>query len=382
MKMSRAIAFVLTIALVATLGVAAMQVETQAAPPPVMGDAVIELSGRIVQVIFNRNGVFGGTDISVSRWVMNGSAIGSDRMPTFVAPAGRTFTGWSTTSMGPHQAFTADTVVDLPDGEWEAQVYARWGFTSIIDPDPGPGGNGGGEFGTGDNDSGPGGGGTNVGGGGGAGGGGGSAGGGGGAAGGGGAGRPPGGGMDVGEPGSPPMGGDGGLFDFVFGGEEAEVAPPPTLPGAVSVWESQPGGGRLEDTTIPSLGGVLLYSPEEMASWSLVNLILAAIGAIFAAMITIRALIHKKNENEEDGKEKQHRLGWFVGANVLGILGAVLFVIFQDMSTAMVLLDRLTIVHAAIFAVQVVAIYLLLRKSKSKDGDHDDRGLELNMAHA
>jgi len=394
MKITRAIASVLIIALVATLCLAAVQVDAQAAPSAA-GPAIIEFSGRVVQVRFHRNLVIGGPDVSVGRTIFEGGTVGEANMPVFAPPAGRTFIGWNTHRHGTGSAFTSSTVVSIPEPGWGMDVYAMWIFTGGGGNNGGGNGNGGGGPGNG-----TGGGGTETGGGGGgdstdtggggtgSGAGGGPVGGGGGAAGGGagGAPTPPMGGMDIADPIAPPMGGDGGIFDFIFGGGESEVTIPgadgtPSLPGPISVWEGDSGSGLLEDSGIPSVGGVLLYAPEGVGSWSLLNLILGAIGAIFAVMITVRAVMQKKREQgEEDQKEKRHGLAWLLTTNILGVAGVVLFVIFQDMSRMMVFVDRWTIVHVVIFAVQVLAIWLLLRSDKDRDSDQGDRGLE--YAHA
>jgi hypothetical protein len=52
---------------------------------------------------------------------------------------------------------------------------------------------------------------------------------------------------------------------------------------------------------------------------------------------------------------------------VTALIGVILFILFQDMRLPMVLIDRLTIIHAFIFAVEIVCM-----KRSSKKHEHEE----------
>ena len=126
------------------------------------------------------------------------------------------------------------------------------------------------------------------------------------------------------------------------------------------------------------LGGLPVVAPNGVASWALLNLIFAIVGAIFAIMITVRTLVRKKREDDQEPvyegaqekkEERKGRLAWLGVAIVMGLAGALLFLLTQDMSRMMVWVDIWTIVHAVAFVVQAVAVWFLLRGDRKKDDD-------------
>jgi len=126
-----------------------------------------------------------------------------------------------------------------------------------------------------------------------------------------------------------------------------------------------PFGGR----TIP------LFAPIGMRSWALVNLILAVLGVILALFLAAHALLRRRSDNRldaPDGAEyevdrhyRKYRPIWLAVACVAGLLGILLFVLTQDMSAMMALMDRWTILQAVIFAAEIVAT--IFKQKRSKD---------------
>lgn len=130
---------------------------------------------------------------------------------------------------------------------------------------------------------------------------------------------------------------------------------------------------KIGNTEVPLYG-------NQNATWALINLILAVAGAVIAAMILIRSIYRKfskdKNEDNEANyddenryeEEKKTRPIWYIVTFVMAVLGAVIFIITQDMSLDMVMVDNWTIVNAIIFAIEVVASVFIFR-TKEKENE-------------
>jgi hypothetical protein len=149
-------------------------------------------------------------------------------------------------------------------------------------------------------------------------------------------------------------------------------------------------GGTLELTTenTPLFGGVPLFAANGTPTWALLNLILAALGITLAMLSLLRRTIADNKEQEnieqenselnyENQEEKEPRGSrknlWLIIGSVAGVIGVILFIIFQDITAVMVWVDFLTIAHIALFAVGIVAAILATRN----DRDKDDTGGEL-----
>jgi uncharacterized repeat protein (TIGR02543 family) len=126
---------------------------------------------------------------------------------------------------------------------------------------------------------------------------------------------------------------------------------------------------------------VPLFARFGEAAWALVNLILCALGAIAAIILIVRALLQKKNdkkesdenerraagdtrrprEDEEDEQQRRYRLTWLATAIIAGILGVLVFILTENMSNPMALVDVWTIANAIIFAIEAVAMVFVFR---------------------
>jgi hypothetical protein len=117
-----------------------------------------------------------------------------------------------------------------------------------------------------------------------------------------------------------------------------------------------------------------------LAVWALVNLILSVVGVILAVLLTVCVLLQKKKKKtvqeknvkglyvEECTEEQKKRLTlWLLVSIVLGIAGVIVFLLTEDMSRTMALVDKWTIVNAVILAVEIIAIALHAKTQKSKN---------------
>jgi len=171
---------------------------------------------------------------------------------------------------------------------------------------------------------------------------------------------------------------------------EPELIFPPTLipasPGGIVTLPPEPPAPEqtpaeppaqaavveIEEPLVPLIAPPIMDAPLGMKAWALLNLILCTIGAIFAAATVIRATLQKKREpneaddtynpDEDEGQIKRCNFTWLVTTAILGILSVLLFLLTQDMTNPMVLSDNWTLVHAAILAVEVIAIMLAFQR--------------------
>ena len=58
------------------------------------------------------------------------------------------------------------------------------------------------------------------------------------------------------------------------------------------------------------------------------------------------------------------------------VAGIIVFILTQDMSQRMVFADRWTILNAAIFAVEIVAVIFSLKKKKDSDDEDEEADIE------
>ena len=112
-------------------------------------------------------------------------------------------------------------------------------------------------------------------------------------------------------------------------------------------------GGKVKTTAIVPGEKEIITEPEAK-QWSLINLILIIIGVILAIITTIRVLLKKQN------------WAWMVIAIIADIAGIALYLTTQNMSNAMVVLDKWTIINVLIFAGSVTAAVVAIKCVKDK----------------
>jgi hypothetical protein len=143
-------------------------------------------------------------------------------------------------------------------------------------------------------------------------------------------------------------------------GQQEQSGDPPREPDA----ENSIGDSRVPLSALPGI--------ERYGSWGLLNLILSALGVILAALRVWRFTTKRqiRQERLEDEKRrKRHRLQWCAAAAILGIAGAIVFLITQDLTQQMVWIGRWFTVTAIIFAAELVAVWYELRLGK--DGEEE-----------
>ena len=110
------------------------------------------------------------------------------------------------------------------------------------------------------------------------------------------------------------------------------------------------------------------------ASWALVNLILAALGMLTAVVMLLAYVIRTQKEEDEEYTDdesqtlRHKRFGWRVLTLIAGMAAVVLFILTENVTLPMVLVDYWTIFHAIIVVLQSAFIVLAVqRKNEEED---------------
>ena len=141
--------------------------------------------------------------------------------------------------------------------------------------------------------------------------------------------------------------------------DELEEYPPLDEHEDIDGERNAPLGPGPINTILAALG----IEERGSGTWALSSLILAVLGAALGLAITICAVVKRKHENLEE-KGKRNRMICLVATIVLAILGAIVFIIFNDMHNPMVFINIWTIVNAVLFlagAISVVLQYKIFR---------------------
>jgi heme/copper-type cytochrome/quinol oxidase subunit 2 len=111
-------------------------------------------------------------------------------------------------------------------------------------------------------------------------------------------------------------------------------------------------------------------------AWALLNLIMALAGIVLGVVTALRAIARKKREDEgtdeyeayetedEAQKRKQRRLVFLIGSILMAVLGIVVFLVTEDITRLMVLIDNWTIVNFIILVVEVLGSILAFKRKK------------------
>ena len=154
------------------------------------------------------------------------------------------------------------------------------------------------------------------------------------------------------------------------------VAPPaPAVVDDTPVPETAPPTD-IDDTPAPQA------APEN--PWALINLICAALATVGAIIALFRRKEDEEDEDEnkkknEDEEEDDNRTRKMNIAKALGVLAAiasiVAFILTEDMSGPMQLVDQWTILMAALFAVQI-GTAVAVKKAAEAEEDEEEEGAE------
>jgi uncharacterized repeat protein (TIGR02543 family) len=171
--------------------------------------------------------------------------------------------------------------------------------------------------------------------------------------------------------------------------DEPEVTTTDVIPGVVEPRAEAPtedngviGESAPADISSPASinlfgNDVPLFGKSGEASWALLNLLLAVVGAVVAAFVIISDVIRRRKDSDiaefyaedESSKSRTRKLSLILGA-VAAVVGIVLFVATEDMSAQMVLVDIWTIVQAVVCAAVIVLGKFAHRNQK------DDEAIE------
>jgi len=164
----------------------------------------------------------------------------------------------------------------------------------------------------------------------------------------------------------------------------------------------------IEEMNIPLVGlgniAIPLFAPITIVSWALLNLISGILGGILTISTIANELLRRRHQNQEyevdyvdfgssyrnsgesriyidekgtfasDAREKQRkrqRVVWFFISIMVGIIGIVLFILTQDMTRAMFLVDVWTIAHIIFLLCGIVA-FVSLTRGREKTPDEED----------
>ncbi|MCL2643470.1 MAG: InlB B-repeat-containing protein [Candidatus Bathyarchaeota archaeon] len=187
------------------------------------------------------------------------------------------------------------------------------------------------------------------------------------------------------------------------GDEGAQTKPPtniaPTLPPNTSSPNISP---NIIPPSQPRIGGGCEVG-EFLQRWALVNFLLSMAGIILAIIVATCVLLQQQkqeqnqqqksaqknikdkhvsvqNRNEkktEEIKKQMHRRNlWLITALILGIAGILLFILTEDMTLTMTLVDKWTIVNAIIFIVEIIAIILIFKRKNNKNNPNNNDAKE------
>ena len=104
--------------------------------------------------------------------------------------------------------------------------------------------------------------------------------------------------------------------------------------------------------------------------WALLNLILMVVGLLLAVVCTIIGVIRGKDsrDEEEQGEEKKRGSAlWRLLSVVLAVVSLVLFLLTQNMSQPMVLVDKWTLAMLVLFVAEVVCLILAGKKKGGRE---------------
>ena len=131
---------------------------------------------------------------------------------------------------------------------------------------------------------------------------------------------------------------------------------------ATTIIETPPEPTTIKEVVTPQA------APE--GAWALLNLILTIISCIIAIVLIFAK---KKSENEEyiDEEKKDIRgiKRFKIYSILIGIISIIVFILTEDMTLPMVLIDKWTILMAIFTIVEIINIFIIRHKSKEEDED-------------
>ena len=125
-----------------------------------------------------------------------------------------------------------------------------------------------------------------------------------------------------------------------------------------------------EDTVVIEDEDVPLAFARHKRGWALMNLIFSTAGGVLALTMGVHTLLRMRY-NYDSAPIERRRLLLMLAVPTQAIIGIILFLTTQDGTSFMLLVDRLTGVHVALFLIG--AICYILTYKYNRDEDDDDR---------
>lgn len=128
----------------------------------------------------------------------------------------------------------------------------------------------------------------------------------------------------------------------------------------VAIAETTPPTATIEPADTPK--------STPLGSWALLNLICVIITCVISIIMLF--IKHRKEDNEDDSKEKSSKyktVNKFVGV-IIGLVSLLVFILTEDMSLSMVMVDKWTICMAIILIINAINAWFILRnKNKNEE---------------
>jgi uncharacterized repeat protein (TIGR02543 family) len=145
-------------------------------------------------------------------------------------------------------------------------------------------------------------------------------------------------------------------------------APTPTTPAPTTPAAPDDDGETISEPEPP------LVSGDTGSAWALLNLILAVVGTLLAFVVLVAFFIGRKEEKEKDERirneeytqeqQRRKRIGLRIVSCAAAVIAIIIFLLTEDMTQPMQLVDLWTIVHVIIFIAQIVlTIFATYKKS-------------------
>ena len=192
---------------------------------------------------------------------------------------------------------------------------------------------------------------------------------------------------------------------------------PPVSPPVTQASTPQEVLGQIMESGMPSMNVGGMSIPLAAGTglhhlvWALVNLILAIAGAVLVIAAILRSRGQKNREeeyvgsgyiselkeheghngdvsimshgdiietsplcpeDEEREQENKRRPGWLAILTVMGIVGVIVFILTEDMTRLMVLVDNWTIVNAIIFIIALISYRYAFKREKEDEYEEEE----------
>jgi membrane protein implicated in regulation of membrane protease activity len=113
------------------------------------------------------------------------------------------------------------------------------------------------------------------------------------------------------------------------------------------------------------------------AHWALLNLILAVISVLIAVILAVGYFSRRKGEKVENEWTTEDTRGsrgiaWRTLAVIFGVIAPVVFIITEDITLPMALVDTFTLLMALFVVIQIASAIVVHQVRKARGGNDDD----------